>query len=105
MCKLGVRKGSIEGPILFNLFLQKVPDEDFPHSDNNEVPLTTSHNKEEWTLQHLEYVVDLVVAMDCPEIAQEPLTRFVTTLQKYNVKIGPTKTVLIHSGGGEVPAF
>ena len=34
------------GSILFNLFLQKVLNEVFPHSDSNGVPLTVLLNKE-----------------------------------------------------------
>ena len=46
-CKRGVHQGSIQGPILFNLFLQKVLEEVIPHCDNNGVPLTALHNKEQ----------------------------------------------------------
>ena len=92
-CKRGVRQGSIEGPILFNLFLQKILEEVFPQCDNNGVPLTALDNKEQWTLQHLEYADDLVLAADSPEIAQDLVTRLVTTFRKYNIKTAPTKTV------------
>ena len=102
-CKRGVRQGSREGPSLFNLFLQEILKEVFPHGDNNGVPLTTLDNKEQWTLQHLEYADDLVLAADSPEIAQDLVTRLVTTLRKYNMKIAPTKTVWMHIGGDEVP--
>ena len=57
---------------MFNLFLQKILEEVFPHGDNNCVPLTTPDNKEQWTLQHLEYADDLVLAADSPEIAPRP---------------------------------
>ena len=67
-CKRGVRQGSIEGPILFNPFLQKVLEEVFPHGDNNGLPLTTLDNKEQWTLQHLEYADDLVLLADSPRL-------------------------------------
>ena len=67
------------------------------------MPLTTPHNKEQWTLQHLEYAGNLVLAADPPEIAQDLVTRLVTTLRKYSMKIAPTKTVWMHIGGGEVP--
>ena len=43
------------------------------------------------------------MATDSPEIAQDLVTRLVTTLRKYNMKIAPTKTVWMHIGGGEVP--
>ena len=88
---------------MFNLFLQKILEEVFPHGDNNGVPLTALDNKEQWTLQHLEYADDLVLAVDSPEIAQDLVTRLVTTLRKYNMKIAPTKTVWMHIGGDEVP--
>ena len=68
-CKRGVYRGSIGEPILVNLFLQKVPEEVYSHCDNNGEPLTTSYNKEQWTLQHPECDDDLVVATDSPEIA------------------------------------
>ena len=74
-CKRGFRQSSIEGPILFNLFPQEVPEEVFSQCDNNGGPPTTYNNKEQWTLQHLEYAGDLVVTTDPPEIAQELLTR------------------------------
>ena len=101
--KQGVRQGSIEGPILFNVLLQKVLKEVFPHGDNNGVPLTTLHSKEQWTLQHLEHANDLVLAADSPKTAQDLLTRLRTTLQKYNMKFAPIKTPWMHIGGGEVP--
>ena len=102
-CKLGVRQGSIEEPILFDLFLTKALEDVFPHGDSNGVPLTTAHNKEQWTLQHLEYTDDLVLAADSLEIAQDLVTRLVATPRKYNMKIAPTKTAWMHIGGGEVP--
>ena len=51
----------------------------------------------------MEYADDLVLAADSPEIAQDLVTRLVTTLRKYNMKIAPTKTVWMHIGGDEVP--
>ena len=73
------------------------------HGYDNGVPLTSPHNKEQWTLQHLEYADDLVQSADSPEIMQDLLTRLVTTLPKYNIKITPTKTIWMHIGGGELP--
>ena len=87
---------------MFNLFLQKLLEEVFPHGDNNGVPLTALDNNEQWTLQHLEYADDLVLAADSPEIAQDLVTRLVATLRKYNMKIAPTKAVWMHIGGDEV---
>ena len=102
-CKRGVRQGSIEGPILFNLFLQKILEEVFQHGNTNGVPFITAEQMQ-WTLQHLEYADDLCLIADSPEAAQEVLMRLVAVLRQYDMKIAPAKTVWMHvGGGGDVP--
>ena len=91
-CKRGVRQGSIEGPILFNLFLQKILEEVFQHGNTNGVPFITAEQMQ-WTLQHLEYANDLCLIADSPEAVQEVLTRLVTVLQQYHMETAPEKTV------------
>ena len=100
-CKSEVSQGPIKGPILFNLILQELLEEVFPHGDINGVHLSAQHITEECTLRDLEYDDDLVLVADSPETVQELLTRLVTALQKYNMKIAPTKIVWMHVRGGE----
>ena len=57
----------------------------------------------QWTLQYLEYADDLRLTADSPEAAQEVLTRLVTVLRQYDMKIAPAKTVWRHVGDGDVP--
>ena len=57
----------------------------------------------QWTLQHLEYADDLCLMADSSEDAQEVLTRLVTVLRQYDMKITPANTVWMHVGGGDVP--
>ena len=84
------RQGSIEGPILFNLFLQKILEEVFQHGNTNGVPFITAEQMQ-WTLQHLEYADDLCLIADSPEAAQEVLMRLVAVLRQYDMKIAPAK--------------
>ena len=56
----------------------------------------------QWTLKHLEYADDLCFIADSSEAAQEGLTRFVTVLRQYDMKIAPAKTVWMYVGGGDV---
>ena len=104
-CKRGVREGSIEGPLLFNLFLQGVLDEVSRHVEGIGVPLIALPYKERWTLRHLEYADDLVLVASSPETAQIALNGLVTVLRRYQMAIAPAKTVWMHVGGsdGTVP--
>ena len=59
--------------------MQKVFEVVFPRGDSNGLPLTAPHNEEQWTLQHLEFADDRILAADSPEAAQDLVTRLVTT--------------------------
>ena len=74
-----MRQGSPEGPILSNLFLQKLLEEVFQHGNTNGVPFITAEQMQ-WILQHLEYADDLCLIADSPEAAQEVHTRLVTVI-------------------------
>ena len=86
----------------FNLFLQVILKEVFQHGQTNGVSFITAKQMQ-WTLHHLKYANDICLIADPPEAAQELLTRLVTVLLKYGLKIAQAKTVWMHVGGGDLP--
>ena len=90
MMKRGVRHGSKEGPLLFNLTFQHLLEEALSSSDPA-LNLITAKG-ERWTLIYLKFADDLILVSDSLTSASEQLSNLSLILKKYGMEIALDKT-------------
>lgn len=86
----GVRQGSKEGPLLFNMAFDSIIRETLDESEAG-VPMVDAHGME-WKLAHLEYADDLCVFAESVPKAQSALNILERKLAEYGMGISVSKT-------------
>ena len=94
----GVRQGSKEGPLLFNITFQFLLEEVYSLADSLGVTMVAP-NGEEWSLNHIEYADDLCMVCADTEGAARLLEKLDSVLSKYHMSLASDKTKWMFVGG------
>ncbi|MES9974259.1 MAG: reverse transcriptase family protein, partial [Candidatus Thiodiazotropha sp.] len=95
----GVRQGSKEGPLVFNIVFNAILNDAF-HSTTSGLPMLENQaNNQSWQLNHLEYADDLCITSTSTQKAEKVLNTLDVKLKELGMAISYAKTKWMYVGG------